>query len=360
MQRQLFVDHVRSFLVPDFSIRINLLKTLTIRPEPGTILHPESISMANRKAQIDRPESSSSVETAYLSIGGLSRATGVPIETLRTWELRYGFPKSVRKPSGHRRFEVEHVERIRRIALALERGLRAGEVVPASAAVLASLLATVPVKPVSRRQALPFDAHAFIELIKRFDADRLMRSLHSDLAHEDPLVYIETRVVPCIELMGAAWAAGDIDIAHEHFASERISDVLREARLRFEETANGSLVVLTTLPGEPHGLGLQMAALVLSARGLRVLSLGTEVPIAEVAALAERTEAVAVAVSVSISTHKTAVAKVSTMRPELSRKIELLVGGSGAPTDIKGTTVFADLRELDAWAEEQVRPRRKR
>lgn len=314
--------------------------------------------MSTRKAKNDRTETSGAAEMAYLSIGGLSRATGVPIETLRTWEMRYGFPKSVRKPSGHRQFGVAQVERIRRIALALERGLRAGEVVPASDAVLASLLATVPVKPVSRRQALPFDARAFLELVKRFDADRLMRSLHSDLAHEDPLVYIETRVVPCIELMGAAWAAGDIDIAHEHFASERISDVLREARLRFEETANGPLVVLTTLPGEPHGLGLQMAALVLSARGLRVLSLGTEVPIAEVARLAERTEAVAVGVSVSASTHKNAAARVTTMRAELSRKIELVVGGAGAPTAIKGTTVFADLRELDVWAENLARTRR--
>ena len=300
-----------------------------------------------------------STETAYLSIGGLSRATGVPIETLRTWETRYGFPKSVRKPSGHRQFEVAHVERIRRIAQALECGLRAGEVVPASDAVLASLVATVPAKPVTRGQAIPLDARAFIELIKRFDADRLMRSLHSDLAHQDPLAYIETRVAPCLEIMGAAWEAGEIDIAHEHFASERISDVLRETRLRFEETATGSLVVLVTLPGEPHGLGLQMAALVLSARGLRVLSLGTEVPTAEVAALAELTDAAVVGVSVSVSTRRTAVAKVTTLRSELSRKIQLVVGGEGAPTHIKGTTVFATLRELDAWAEGLTRPRRR-
>lgn len=307
---------------------------------------------------VTRKSQDPSSEMAYLSIGGLSRATGVPIETLRTWETRYGFPKSVRKPSGHRQFEVAQVERVRRIALALERGLRAGEVVPASDAVLASLVATLPAKPVPRGQAPPFEGRAFIELIKRFDADRLMRSLHSDLALQDPLAFIETRIAPCLETMGAAWEAGEIDIAHEHFASERISDVLREARLRFEETANGLLVVLTTLPGEPHGLGLQMAALVLSARGLRVLSLGTEVPIGEVVALAESIRAAVVGVSVSASTHRIAAAKVTTLRSQLSRKIELVVGGAGAPTHIKGTTVFANLRELDAWAEEMTRARR--
>jgi len=295
---------------------------------------------------------------AFVSIGGLSRATGVPIETLRTWELRYGFPRSVRKPSGHRQFEVAQVERIRRMAVALERGLRAGEVVPASDAVLDALLATVPVKPVTRSQALPFDTLSLIEAVKRFDADRLMRSLYSDLAQEDPLAYLETRIAPCLEVIGAAWEKGEIEIAHEHFASERISDVLRGARLRFEETASGPLVVLATLPGEAHGLGVQMAALVLSARGLRVLSLGTEVPMVEVASLAEHTSAAAVGLSVSISTRKQAQAGVPALRSALPRKIELLVGGAGAPRDIKGTTTFGDLRELDRWADNLARNRR--
>jgi len=314
--------------------------------------------MANRKLIASAAEASTASETAYVSIGGLSRATGVPIETLRTWELRYGFPKSVRKPSGHRQFEVAQVERIRRMAMALERGLRAGEVVPATDAVLESLLATLPVKPVTRSQALPFDTHSLIEAVRRFDADRLMRSLYSDLAHEDPLAYIETRISPCLEVIGTAWQKGEIDIAHEHFASERISDVLRGARLRFEETASGSLVVLATLPGEAHGLGVQMAALVLSARGLRVLSLGTEVPVAEVAALAERTAAAAVGISVSVSSRKQAASGVAALRSELPRKIELVVGGAGAPGSIKGVTTFSDLRELDAWAENLARTHR--
>ena len=314
--------------------------------------------MVTREPRAAAPKARAASDKAYVSIGGLSRATGVPIETLRTWELRYGFPKSARKPSGHRQFDLAHVERIRRIALALERGLRAGEVVPATDAVLESLLATVPIKPVSRSQALAFDAPALVEAVRRFDADRLMRSLSSELAHEDPLSYMETRIVPCLEAIGAAWQAGEIGIAHEHFASERISDVLRGARLRFEETASGPLVALGTLPGEAHGLGVQMAALVLSARGLRVLSLGTDVPVVEMAALAERTGALAVGLSVSVSSRRQAASPVTELRARLNRKIELVVGGAGAPRDIKGTTTFLDLRGLDAWAATLARTRR--
>jgi len=266
----------------------------------------------------------------------------------------------VRKPSGHRQFAVANVERIRRIAGALERGLRAGEVVPATDAVLEALLATVPVKPVTRGQALPFDARAFIEVVRRFDADRLMRSLHSDLAQQDPLAYVETRIVPCLEVIGEAWEKGELDIAHEHFASERISDVLRGARLRFEETATGPLVVLATMPGESHGLGLQMAALVLSGRGLRVLSLGTEVPLVEIAALAARTEAAAVGISISASSSAKAPSGIAMLRSELSKKIELVAGGAGAPDSVRGVTTFPDLRGLDAWGENLLRSRTRR
>src|SRR5512144_964663 len=84
---------------------------------------------------------------ARLSIGALSRATGIPVETLRTWESRYGFPVPERRPSGHRVYALSTVPRLRRIAEALARGHRAGQVVPASDANLRRLLAAAPPAP---------------------------------------------------------------------------------------------------------------------------------------------------------------------------------------------------------------------
>ena len=56
-----------------------------------------------------------------LSIGALARATGVPAETLRTWERRYGFPEPERTSTGHRRYTLETLERVRMV-----HGTRAG------------------------------------------------------------------------------------------------------------------------------------------------------------------------------------------------------------------------------------------
>ena len=57
-----------------------------------------------------------SAKDARVSIGALSRATGIPVETLRTWESRYGFPVPERRPSGHRLYPLAIVPRLRRIA----------------------------------------------------------------------------------------------------------------------------------------------------------------------------------------------------------------------------------------------------
>ena len=71
---------------------------------------------------------------------------------------------------------------------------------------------------------------------------------------------------------------------------------------RFEEQARGPLVVYATLPGELHGLGLQMSALVLTAAGCRGLYLGTDVPVPQIAALVRDLAAPAVALSISRAT----------------------------------------------------------
>jgi MerR family transcriptional regulator, light-induced transcriptional regulator len=60
---------------------------------------------------------------AALSIGDVVAATGVGEATLRAWERRFGFPSPHREPSGHRRYSVEEVERIRAVVRERDRGL---------------------------------------------------------------------------------------------------------------------------------------------------------------------------------------------------------------------------------------------
>ena len=137
---------------------------------------------------------------------------------------------------------------------------------------------------------------------------------------------------------------------HEHFVSERLGDVLRSLRMPLEERAGGPLVVLSTLPGETHGLGLQMAALVVSLAGCRVLYLGTETPVPDMVTLTRDLGARALALSVSAYGRRPRTAAlVRRIRGTLPRRTALLVGGEGGPNPSPGVGLFADLRRLEIW-----------
>jgi len=296
-------------------------------------------------------------EGGKLSIGALSRATGIPVETIRTWERRYGFPVPERKPSGHRVYPLAAVPRLRRISEVLSRGHRAAEVVAAREDELARLLETSRQPPSApSAQAAPIASHAsipdLIQLVRRLDAPSLTRALLNDWARLEHLEFLESRVAPLIREVGSGWEEGRLDVSHEHFLSERVGDLLRSLRLPLEERSSGPLVLTGSLPGESHALGLQMAALVLALAGCRVLQLGSEVPLKELSALARDLGARAVGVSISLATRGSRTnGALRKLRGLLPRRIELLAGGEGAPGNAPaGVRVVPDLRALDRWA----------
>ena len=79
-----------------------------------------------------------------LSIGEVGEATGLSPHTIRVWERRYGRPKAVRLPSGHRRYTAEQVVWMRRVAEALANGHRPGKVLKLEDAELDQLIAQQP------------------------------------------------------------------------------------------------------------------------------------------------------------------------------------------------------------------------
>jgi methanogenic corrinoid protein MtbC1 len=294
-------------------------------------------------------EPAKAIPGPMLSIGALSRAAGIPVQTLRTWESRYGFPDAVRRPSGHRVYPVSVVARLRRVAEAIARGHRAGQVVAASDEELAALLQVAPRAAPSG----PSDGgeEALLRAVIAFDTEALQRLLLPDWARLGPVGFLTRRIAPLVTAVGAAWESGRLDVAHEHFVTERVVDLLRSLRLPFEDRASGPVIVLATLPGETHGLGVQMAALVLAAAGLQVLSLGTEVPTPQIAQVCRDVRARALALSVSSSTGGAAtVGKLRRLRQAVPRRVSMIVGGDGASEVGAGVEVMQDLQSLDARA----------
>lgn len=75
-----------------------------------------------------------------MSIGAVSRATGVPANTIRTWERRYGFPEAERTAGGHREYAASVVPHIGLVQEALAKGHRPRQVPKLSFDALRDLL----------------------------------------------------------------------------------------------------------------------------------------------------------------------------------------------------------------------------
>jgi methanogenic corrinoid protein MtbC1 len=244
------------------------------------------------------------------------------------------------------------VSRLRRIAEALARGHRAGEIVPATDGALDRLLsASEPAGPLPATSLPAMNSvDGLLDLVAHFDSDRLTAALLADWARMSPVAFVATRIGPLVHAVGERWADGQIEIRHEHFLSERLGDLLRSLRLSFDLRAGGPHVICATLPGESHGLGLQMAALVLAVAGLRVTYLGTETPPKELATLARELPARVVALSISAAARRdVTLAQLARLRRALPRNVTLLVGGAGAWPS-RGVTVAGDAVALEQWA----------
>jgi methanogenic corrinoid protein MtbC1 len=306
-----------------------------------------------------RKQESDSVESKPISIGALSRATRIPVETLRTWERRYGSPVPVRKPSGHRVYPAASVQQLRRVARLLSQGHRPGEILGLPVRELDSMLSlSEPSAPRSRpsaesapvsEAALERSLGEMIRAATDLDREPLLRELRANWVRLGLLRFLRECAGAFMTEVGAAWSNGKLEVRHEHFASGCLSDFLREVREPYDHEARGPRVVVAGLPGEAHEGGLLMVSLLLAARGCHVVYLGPDTPIEQIAAAARGGGVEAVALSVSAATPRArAASALALLRGRLPRRMPLWLGGAGAPKPPEGVELFHDLEALDA------------
>ena len=321
----------------------------------------KSVGQRTGEAQLRAPDGRA--EGPVLSIGALSRATGVPVETLRTWERRYGFPQPTRRPSGHRTYPLSSAPRLRRIVRAISQGHRAAHVLALDEPQLDALLDAVGAgqSPPEPRTDAPRAAHrarsplpGLLEAIRAFDGATLQSGLEAAAAARSPLAFIEEVAEPLMTELGRAWTAGSLEIRHEHFASARLADALRQFSRRLAPAASRPVAALAALPGDAHELGLQMAALLFAAAGWQVAYMGRETPPEQLRALARDVDLDAVAIGVSATVPvAAAAAALAFLRRTLPREVPLLAGGAGVPAEVPGVVRLTSARSLAEWLAER-------
>lgn len=205
----------------------------------------------------------------------VAELTGIPRNTLLAWERRYGLVSPERQDNGFREYDDVDVARLRQLKALVDAGhppgeavsmLRARAAAPASAPTEADLVRSV-------RDGLISVARRF----DRADADARVTALSAV-----PFVrQIDEVYFPFLREIGDRWAAGDISVAQEHFASGWVRDRFAAivSILGFGRSGPLGTLLCACLPGEQHELGLMGEAIRCSLDGWHVVWLGANVPI---------------------------------------------------------------------------------
>jgi len=281
-----------------------------------------------------------------MPIAAVEQATGIARATLRIWERRYGFPQPGRDLRDERSYGPAEVEKLRLIATLVARGLRPGRLVPLPIEQLAGLAgATAPVSLVG---------DPALELLRRHDVDGLAAHLQEGVRSLGLAGFITQRMPALNDLVGHAWARGVLQVYEEHMYTGVVERLLHREMAQLPGAGLGMRphVLLATFPAEGHGLGLLMAQALLALQGCRCVSLGVQLPVAQVVSAAAAFGADIVGLSFSAGHNPSlALRGLEQLRGELPARVAIWAGGACPAIGrrkVAGVQAMRDIAEVPA------------
>ena len=269
---------------------------------------------------------SAEVAGLMLDISGVERETGLSKDVLRMWERRYGFPKPGRDDNGERQYTVAEVAKLRAIKRLMDVGMRPGKIVRSTLDELNALAD----RRIERRseEAAPAVERNLVALLQRHDAVGLQNALANQLMGQGLQRFVLETMAPLNRAVGDAWMRGELQIFEEHLYTEQLQVALRTAINAFPRQSGAPRVLVTTFPGEQHGLGLLMVEALLVPEGTQCISLGVQTPLEDIrrAALAHQADVVALSFS-SVFPVRQASEGLATLRRQLPPTVTLWAGG---------------------------------
>jgi DNA-binding transcriptional MerR regulator/methylmalonyl-CoA mutase cobalamin-binding subunit len=292
------------------------------------------------------------------NIAAVERDTGLSKDVLRVWERRYGFPVPDRDANGERLYPADQVARLRLIKRLMDQGHRPGKVITAPAEELTAL-APRRSRHVARTSSADADAGDLAELlmlIKQHDAAGYLQAMQQRLARQGLQRFVQDSVAPLTRQVGDAWEDGSFEVFEEHLFTELTKRLLRQAIAALPGGQRRPRILLTSVPDEPHVLGLLMAEALFALEGAECIPLGTQMPLLEIGRAAEAHQADIVALSFSVAFPQRQIpGLLQQLRLVLPAGTELWAGGGGIarlspPSGVRllGTLEIA-VSAIDEW-----------
>lgn len=269
----------------------------------------------------------------------VSQQLGLAPGTLRAWEQRYGIVHPTRSDSGYRLYADEDLAALRAMAELVSTGMQ-----PAQAAGQVLSGRATSARQHGRGPAVPPglpDPRALITAARAYDVRALEETLDAAFATAGFEHVIDTWLMAAMAEVGQAWAAGDLDVAQEHFIS---AGVMRRLAAAFDAAGHargGRHVVTGLVPGATHQIATLAFATMLRRAGLRVTYLGADLPLTSWVEACRAIRPDAVVVGAPRAADAAAATDVVQALRETAPHTPVYVGGPGAAREdrLEGSTL---------------------
>ncbi len=263
------------------------------------------------------------------SISLVSRETGISVATLRKWEQRYGFPKPNRNNGYARSYSHEDIVQLHEIKRLIDQGAKPSQLLTDN-----SIIFKQPNKSTSsiiKNPQANFIDNALRILIQN-EMKRLPALLEKKLKKLGIFDFVEQIAQPLTIAVGEKWSSGELSTFVEHYYTQKMALILMNVSKRKEsDSKNLPRVLLTTLSGEKHTLGLAMVQALLFNENACCINLGAELPLSEFPKVVNNYHINIVGLSFSSAFPKRAILPaLKALRADLPAEIDLWIGGTGA------------------------------
>jgi len=269
--------------------------------------------------------------TSY-PISAASKLTGIPLDTLRAWERRYRTVIPKRAGRG-RLYSEEQIQKLLLLRRAVEQGHSIGQVAALGDRQLRELLEKGSSIAAGQSAAKAIDSSDLLApvlyALDRFDyagTDREINRLAVALGSPRNLVH--QAALPLMRTVGERWHEGKCSIAQEHLLTNLLTGLLASLVRTYSPSNPPARILLATPTNERHAFPILAAAMLTAAGGLGAIYLGTDLPAADIALAARKSEADIVLLSLSSVPDSTVTNDLAYLANKAPRVADLWLGGS--------------------------------
>jgi MerR family transcriptional regulator, light-induced transcriptional regulator len=214
------------------------------------------------------------------TIKDLENLSGIKAHTLRIWEQRYSFLKPARTDTNIRHYTNEELRTILNIALLNKYGFKISHIDKMTTAEVQERILALNNAEAQQERIVNELVNHMVDL----DMDAFEDVLDTYILSRGIERSISNLIFPFLEKIGILWLTNHINPAQEHLVSNIIRQKLIVGIERINTPPQHEKSVLLFLPeGEHHELGLLFMYYLLKNRGLRVIYLGANIPLNDVA-----------------------------------------------------------------------------